>query len=151
MTIDVDALIGAPVAPLSTEYELIREGEYQATIDATDVKTWFQSGKRDDGSSYIVVNVPFVIIDEAQREQLGRTKLTARMSCFLDFDAAGKLSADKGKNVTLGQLREALGQNNDPNWSFLSLPGSGPVKVQTKNGESKTGAKFTNITRVTKI
>lgn len=151
MTIDVDALIGAPVAPLSTEYELIREGEYQATIDATDVKSWFQSGKRDDGSTYIVVNIPFVIIDEAQRTALGRSKLTARMSCFLDFDIDGKLSAERGKNVTLGQVRDALGQNGDPNWSFLSLPGSGPVKVVTKNGESKAGAKFTNVTRVTKI
>ena len=150
MTIDVSALMNAPVGKLDTKYEVTPAGEYpNATIDVTDMKNWWQTGKRQDGTDYLKLNVPVVVHDEPLRQKLGREKLTSRITLWIDTDD-GRVSNDKGKNVALGQLREALSQLDDPNWTFQQLPGAGPLKVITKVTVGSDGREYSEVTRVAK-
>lgn len=43
---------------------------------------------------------------------------------FLDLDANGNLDVSPGKNVKLGKLRQAAGQNSDEAWSPMDLKGA---------------------------
>lgn len=148
---DISSFIDAPQPPMDTQFENVPDGKYEAMIDATDINTWF--GKeltREDGTVSLPFNVPFVIQDEELKKRLGRNKISVRATIWLDMDN-GKPSSGKGKNVTLGQLRDALGQNNDPAWSFLKLPGAGPLMVVTTTTTSKKDGKdYVNVTRFSK-
>lgn len=43
---------------------------------------------------------------------------------FLDLDDAGNLDIRSGKNVQLGKLRQAAGQNSEEAWSLINLRGA---------------------------
>lgn len=83
------------------------------------------------------------------KDELGMDTGTVRQSIFLDIEPAGGLSAARGKNVKLGKLREALGQN-DPSkpWSFTNLIG-GVVKGTIKHDMVKDEV-YANVTAVVK-
>lgn len=43
---------------------------------------------------------------------------------FLDITEEGSLDVSDGKNIKLGKLRQACGQNNDDEWSINDLKGA---------------------------
>lgn len=158
--IDIDALTSEPVSgPMDTRFPVLPAGEYIASIsDKGPVKDWFKIIKRQDGSETPTVNIPFVVADPEVAKKMGVAVATTRLTVWLDTEldeASGKqkISRAEGKNVGLGQLREALGQNNDPSWSFDKLLGAGPLKITSDVTESKKnpGQKFSNVTRVAKL
>lgn len=125
----------------ATTYRLCPEGTYQATIDEFDPSKVAREIEWDDKKTgekrtSIMANIPFVIQDEQVKATLERDKVVADWSSFLDFDAMGQLDTGPDKNVKLGQLKEALGQNK-PGWNFLMLRGAGPVMVQVKHEQDK--------------
>ena len=75
--------------------------------------------------------MPFDIFDEALLNSLGRKQPIRVVSDWrLDVDA-GRAASGPGKNIQLGRLRAALGQNTlGAAWSFAMLAGAGPLKVQ---------------------
>lgn len=152
-TVDISALVAAPVGSLATEYERVPEGVFMATIDAGDPNEWIKVSTRDNGETTVMLVVPFELQDENLKTALGRQKVMSRMTIFLDLiPGTVQLDTGKGKNVGLGQLREALGQNNDPNWTFNSLPGAGPVMAQiTHRVNKQDGRIFDQVNRVTKL
>jgi len=153
MPLDINALVHAPVTErLDTEFAVTPGGEYIAnTSDRGPIDTWFRTVKMKDGRDVAQCNIVFVINDPNLAAALGRQQATSRLTLWLDTEADGRLSTGKGKNVTLGQLREALGQNNDPNWTFDKLIGVGPVKIMTEVQDGANGAKYSNVTRVTRV
>src|SRR5262245_30552360 len=126
MTINVQALVNAPVNDkMDTEFSVTPAGDYTAMIsDRGPVDSWFRVVHMKDGREVPTVNVLFIISDPEVARTLGRQQATSRLTIWLDTEADdGRLSVGKGKNVGLGQLREALGQNTDATWTFDKLLG----------------------------
>lgn len=107
---------------LSTSVMPIPAGEYNAQI--TDYK--FRPGEsKKDKKPYLALDITYTIMDDSGslRQLLGREpKLTK--SIFIDQSSTGGLDMTKGKNVQLGRIREACGQNvpGQP-WALPMLKG----------------------------
>jgi hypothetical protein len=99
---------------LSTQYVPIPEAEYTAVIDAI---------KARQAKDNYILDVTWAIDSDEIRELTGMDKPTVRQSIFLDITPQGGLDIGKGKNVQLGRLREALGQNDGRPWSPNMLEG----------------------------
>lgn len=97
-------------------------GEYPGVISKIDLR----SGTSAKGRPWASLNVIWEIDDEMVRQETGLSKPTARQNLFLDLTEDGKgLAVGKGKNVDLGVLREAVGQNfSDRPWNFNMLEGA---------------------------
>lgn len=142
--------------PMATEIRSVPEGEYTAMIDSFEADKAFTQinwNDRNTGEARSAVQFacPFVIQDEAVKSELGREKLVVYAKMFLDMDN-GTLSTAPDKNVLLGQIREAVGQNN-AGWSFGMLAGAGPVKVRVKHRADKNdpSKKYAEVNRVAPI
>ena len=101
-----------------------------------------------------MLDVPFIIQDDALKLKLGREQVTHRETFWLDIAADGRLDTGPDRNVRLGQLRAALSQNS-PNvpWAPSMLRNMGPVRVVIKTSSDKQDPdkKYTNITKYAKI
>jgi hypothetical protein len=142
-------------AQLDVNVKLCPEGEYRAMVDdfnAEDVFRTFTSEK--NGKDYTVFSPPFVIQDATVQAELERDKVTVfHKGMFIDIGPNGELDTGKGKNVDLGRLRDAVGQNQPGPWSFNNLKGAGPlmVKVVHEADRNDPERKYARITRVVKI
>jgi len=140
--------------PLDTNVWIPPEGDYRAMIDdfgPDDFRT-FTSEK--NSKDYTVFSPPFVLQAPELLAASGRDKITVyHKGMFIDVDAAGGLDTSKGKNVDLGRLREAVGQNNQTGWTFNNLKGAGPVMVHVIHESDKNDSdrKYARISRVVKI
>jgi hypothetical protein len=74
------------------------------------VRTW--TSKKDSTKSGVVLEVIWSIEDQGVKDTLGRDKVTVKQGVMLDMTPDGSgLDMGKGKNVSLGRLREALNMN----------------------------------------
>ncbi len=102
----------------STQETPLPEGEYQAIV--SKVEPPFQT---DNG--YVLQKVQFRVDHPELEEELGRKISTARLTIFLDLTESGSLDFGNGKNVGLGRLRSALGQNEaGVPWSPAQMEGN---------------------------
>ena len=132
----------------STEYVPFPEGEHLSSIK--DVKIRMIEPK-DGGESRPVMDVVFnsqspEVIEALENPEGGNV----RMTCFLDITASGGLDMGKGKNVVLGRLREAIGQNTPGKpWNPLHMVGS-PVMINVVHTASNRGdgSVFANVSQV---
>lgn len=101
--------------------------EYLAVISKVDTSKWT---KRDDPSVFgLRLDVTYDIDDADVKALLGRDKISVAQGIMLDLTPQGGLDYSKGKNVTLGRLREACGVNTPgQSFSFRMLEGR-PLKV----------------------
>jgi len=150
---DAKAFMDASVkAPLSTSIEVCPEGTFPFIIDTDENAVSFRAGEKD-GRQWIRGEIVCVCQDEKVKADLGRDRITARFGGFIDIDEkTGALDISKGKNVWVGQLREAVGQNNDKAWNWNMLKGAGPFLGVVKQTEDPNdpSRKYANITRVAK-
>lgn len=87
----------------------VPEGEYPGLISKLDVKpVTTQNGEQ------LILEVHFDLGDPTGEIQAatGRDKNSAKYSCWLDMNG-GNIDMSPGKNVGLGRLREAIGQNEE--------------------------------------
>lgn len=141
---------------LDTQVQLVPEGEYPAMIESIEAEKDFRhgivgEGKKTAGATWANFSPRFVLQAPEVAAELGREKVVvAHEGIFLDLDSTGNLDFSKGKNVNLGQLRDAVGQNKPGPWSFSNLSGAGPVMVKVSHLDGKNG-KFARVTRVAKV
>lgn len=84
-------------------------GEYLAIADDVKARQW---KKRDDPTvSGLALDIKWAIDDPAVKALLEREKVIVEQGIMLDLTDSGGLDMGKGKNVTLGKLREATGLN----------------------------------------
>lgn len=124
MSLDPNAFLQMTVEGAnSTQLELPEEGDYMAMIaDITPREIKFQSGERA-GQVGTGLDITWQIENPEVKEKLGYTP-KPRQSMILDLTPSGGLDMGKGKNVTLGRIREAVGQNKDGQaWGPLMLKG----------------------------
>lgn len=108
---------------LDTRFVPVPEGDYPATIKSFEIKQVGQENRT-------VLNIIWDIQDQTVLAEIGRDSATVRQTVWLDIDQ-GKLDKGKGKNVGLGRLRAALGQNEPGQpWNFGALEGAGPALVR---------------------
>lgn len=142
--------------PLATSVEQINPGEYRAMTGEINAKSFTnikwndkQTGEERNG---VILSVPFIVQSPEEEARLGRTP-RADMRMFLDLTDAGGIDSGTGKNVSLGRLRDALGQNEMTGWTFASLSNQGPVMVLVEHEADKKDPekKYARVTKVTKI
>jgi hypothetical protein len=83
----------------------VPEGEYTAVIREIKPRTAGANKER------AVLDVIYGIDDPSVAEVTGFESPQVRQSIFLDLSPTGSLALGPGKNVQLGKLREACGQN----------------------------------------
>ena len=153
MTFDADAFMNSTIdAPMETQLAGVPDGEYVAMVGDFDSSA-FKTITTKNGDRP-VLEIPFLIQDDALKAKLGREQVTHRETYWLDFDDNGKLAVGPDKNVRLGQLRSALGQNvaGSP-WAPAMLRNMGPLRIAIKSATDKNNPdrKYTNITKYARI
>ena len=128
----------------STAYTPIPENEYTACVK--EIKP------RSTNSGKAILDVVWSIddADGSIEAATGMKQATVRQSIFLDITESGGLDTGKGKNVQLGKVREALGQNTAGKvWRPGDLIG-GVAKVQVKH-RMDGDATYVDVKAVTKL
>lgn len=153
-TFDPDVFMNQTVdSALETDYRMCPEGVYQAMIDdftreAFGLAKWTD---KNDGSprSQPTFNCPFVILDEKAKAEVGREKVLVEARMFLDMNGA-QLDTGPNKNVLLGRIRNAVGQNSSGSWTPSQLRGSGPLMVTVKHEPDRKdpAKKYARVTNV---
>jgi hypothetical protein len=143
--------------PMATQLQSVPAGEYTAMIgdfDSSAFKTVTVTNKTTGLSQgRQVLEVPFLIQDDALKAKLGREQVTHRETYWLDIRPDGLLDTGPDKNVRLGQLRSVLGQNSAGPWAPSMLRNMGPlrIKIATTSDKQDPDKKYTNISKYAKI
>lgn len=101
---------------MSTKLPHIPEGEYQAVIESIKGATVGDENKP-------VLNVRVLVDDPKAMEATKLEKPFSKKTVWLDITDEGQLDMSEGKNVDLGRLREAVGQNTAGSWTPIMLEG----------------------------
>lgn len=125
------------------------EGEYQAVILDEPVVRQF-SGTKDPSKQYTTIDLLWSIDDPAVTTVTGRTPTKVRQSVMLDFNDNGQLDMGKGRNVSLGRLREAVNMNQPGvPFSFRKLVGSSAkVKVTHRVADDTVYDEIRSVARL---
>lgn len=127
---------------LDTTVIPVPEGDWTAVIGKYEIRT---------PKDKVVLDVTWEIDSQEVQTVTGRDKNTVRQSIFLDITPHGTLDMSKGKNVQLGRLREALGQNQAGKpWSFGMLVGQ-VATVGVSHRTDDEGNIFSDVKRVAKL
>lgn len=105
-------------------------GEFLATVDDVKVRPW--QSKTDSSKAGLALDIVWSVQDQQVLSDLGREKVTVKQGIMLDLTDAGGLDMGKGKNVSMGRLREAcdLNQPGKP-FAFSMLMGRmAKIKVE---------------------
>lgn len=129
---------------MSTEFTPVPVGEWQAVVK----KIGTRSGEGEKGS-WAMLDVTWAIDNAEVTEVTGMENPSVRQSIFLDISESGGLDLGKGKNIGLGRLREALGQNTGAAWSPSMLEGCvATVMVDHRLFEGRTFADVKNVSAI---
>lgn len=149
--------------PLETDFRLCPPGEFQAMIDDFTSEafeqiqfTYKKGDKAGQDGVMTKFNLPFTINDEKAKQELGRDKVVVTKQMILDVvPGTNQLDWGPNKNIELGRVRAATGQNNPGAWAVSNLRGAGPVMVKVEHVEyprkDGTKGKRAEVTRVVKI
>lgn len=121
---------------LETEFTPIPEGEYRAVIKEVNPDV------TPKGSP--LLELIWIIDDQSVRDLIGMDEPTSRQTIWLDVNENGGLEIGKNKNVSLGKLREALGQNDGRPWAPTMLLGQ-PATVNIKHRLGSEGGVFAEV------
>lgn len=150
-------------APMETEFRLCPAGEFSAMIgdftsEAFEVIDFeYKKGTRaGQPGSMTKFNLPFIINDDKAKQELNRDQVVVTKQMILDVDPITKqLDFGVNKNIELGRVRDAVGQNNPGPWSVSQLRGAGPLMVKVEHIEyarkDGTKGKRAEVTRVVKL
>lgn len=145
-----ETFLATPVSGAnSTEYVPVPTGEYFAYIEEVKARPW-QS--KDQSQAGMALDVLWVIDSPEVAALLNRDTVKCKQGLMLDFTDAGALDMGKGRNVDLGRLREAVGQN-DPSqpWSPQMLVGKqAKVKVSHRADKDDPKKMYAEIREVAK-
>jgi hypothetical protein len=138
----------------ATKVVLIPEGEYTGLVAAdgiglADFK--YKRGDREGQTGYrMTVRWELDDPDKALENAIGRKPVIVQ-SLMLDLTSEGGLDMSEGKNVQLGRLREAVGQNEDGKpWQPAMLIGQ-PARLLVKHRLDDKGEEQQEVTKVTRI
>jgi hypothetical protein len=124
----------------STKREANPVGEYPMKIDEVELETF--PGVKDPTKTYLKLKLRLEILDPGVKAQLGRDKVVQFDDWLLDLTDGGGLDFGKGKNVRLGKVRDAVGQNvAGVPWAFPMLKGQvlkGKIEHEMYQGDPQS-------------
>ncbi len=101
---DPNAFLNTEVSEANaTAYVPVPEGEFNASIKLIKPRVL------TDGRA--VLDLTWIVDDEEVKQETGMAEPSVRQTLWLDITESGGLDFGKGKNVGLGRLRDAIGQN----------------------------------------
>lgn len=114
-----------------TAYTPVPAGDYQAII--SDIAL---NARDINGREVLILDVKWDIIDDELRALQNMQTVIVRQGIFIDIEG-GAIAFGTNKNVALGRLRDALGQNdNGKPWSMADLRGAGPAYIRVAHREN---------------
>lgn len=151
-TFDPDSFLAQDLSGASeTKYTAVPESDQKAFVGDLKMETY----KDPERGDVPVLALTWNLLDEdgKLKATLGLDKPTVVDKIFIDMNPDGTIAFGPNKNVRLGRVREAVGQN-DPKkkWSFNQLRGAGPVLLKIEHGYNKqTGeGPFARVAKVVK-
>lgn len=103
----------------SADFIATPEGEYPMYVKPGSTK--IVQGESDKGK-WAMYTATAVVDDQAAREATNMENPTAKVRFFLDVNDSGALVKGTNRNVTLGKLLKATGQDR-PGWSYAGIEG----------------------------
>ena len=85
-------------------------GEYIAVVEEVKIRPW--QSKADPSKAGIALDLQWTLDDAGVKTLLGRDEVSVKQGVMLDLSEAGGLDMGKGRNISLGRLREACGLNS---------------------------------------
>ena len=130
-----------------TIFVAVPEGEFPAVIKSVECNSW-QS--RDGSKSGLKLDLVWSVDDESVKATTGMTEPQVRQSVMLDLTEQGGLAVGANKNVNLGRLREAVGQNQSGKpWNPMMLQGQvARIAVKHRLYEEQTFAEVKGVTKL---
>lgn len=153
MTFNADKFMAGVAGASSTVVLVCPEGEYKAFVDDGEKAIVFEDGNKARNLSPRCKVLFAITGDQEPNRFLKREKVLVPLTIWLDLDEAGEeLDMAEGKNVGIGRLRRALGQN-DGVWNPQMMKGKGPViiKVGQRADQNDPNTKYAEVTRVAAI
>jgi len=127
---------------METQFVPVPVGEWDAYIEKIETR----SGTSEKGNDWTMLDVFWTITAGEVIQETEQDEPKVRQSIFLDFDDNGRLAMGKNKNIGLGRLRDALGQNGPGPWKFSDLVGGSAI-VRVEHREYN-GAVFSEVKAV---
>jgi len=149
MSFDAESFLNQDyVGSNSTEFVAVPIGERTGIINAINAK---EIVSQKNGNTYRFLEVDYIIDDDEAREATGMAEPRARQSMILDIADDGTIDRRKGKNVSLGKLRDAC-DLNDPKqqFNFNMLIGKA-VKCNIKHRIDDNGQTWAEVKGVAKL
>lgn len=118
-TFDADSFLNQSVeGALDTKYPVVPADKYVAQVDKVSTSDGIISKGENAGKKWVSLNLHWNVMDEELKREMERDKVVVVQRIFLDLNDDDTIAVGKGKNVKLGQVRDAMGQN-DPSqpWS----------------------------------
>lgn len=130
---------------LSTKRVVLPEGDYTGVVEKVE------AGATPKGTPYL--ELTWAIEHPELESEIGRTKSIARQTIWLDLTASGDLDTGKGRNVGLGRLREAIGQNKSGEaWAPSMIEGAAAtVKIKHRADKNDAELKFEEVKAVSAL
>ena len=123
-------------------------GEYTAVISEVKCRQW--QSKKDPSVSGLALDLIWDIDDSSVKELLGRDKVTVKQGIMLDITDSGGLDMGKGKNSSLGRLREATDLNT-PGQAFAFSMLNGRLAKVSVSHRIDGDAIYSEVKQVGKI
>jgi hypothetical protein len=145
-TFDPDSFMNSTTSDAnSTAYTPVPEGDHPGHIG--EVKP----GVTQNGKAYL--GVKWVVNSEAARQATGMAEPSVRQTIWLDITESGALDNGKGRNVQLGKLRDALGQNTPgkPWMPGMLVGGAAMIKVKHSIDKRDNVTVQADVAAVTKL
>lgn len=145
-TFDPDAFMNQEVeGPMDTKYPTVPEGVYTSIIE--DVKVRQFTNK--NGDTGIVADILHSIQDDEVKKKMDKDKVLVKQGLFIDVAPNGGLDLSEGKNIKLGKLRDAVGQNAGGPWNLNHLKGAGPltIAVSTRSDPNDPETVYNDVKR----
>lgn len=124
----------------STKRPILPARKFQGQI--TELKPRQSQGKKDPSKVYTFLDVKLKVqLPPDVQAEIGANSAdwTWTTGISLDLDSSGKIDMRDGRNIQLGQLREAAGQNNPGSpWKMSDLLGAF-VAFEVKHQQDDSG------------
>lgn len=137
MNVELTATMDTTVIP-------IPEGDWPGVVDKVEFR---QVDAKDKSTTYTFMEVTWSLSDSEIEAVTGRDRNTCRQSVSIDLTPHGTFDLAKGKNIQLGRLRDALGQNTAAPWQPGQLVGQAAV-CSVKHRMLDSGDVMAEIKRV---
>lgn len=124
--LELDKLMTTATAEAtSTEFLRLEPGEYEAQVADLKFDSFTYKMEERAGETGYKLVVNWVITNKPELAEAWGGQPRVKQDFIIDLNKSGALSHGKGKNVTLGYLREAAGQNkNGQEWAPSMLKGA---------------------------